>query len=137
MASVVWSLFSGSYLYGVLMFSLPDILIAIIALLHVYIMIMEMFMWTKPRTLAIFGMTKDEAETSKTLAANLGIYNGFLAAGLVYGLVYHNFEFKAFFLICVLIAGIFGGLSATKRILFVQALPALVALVLLFVGSGS
>lgn len=119
------------------MFTIPDILIAIIALLHVYIMVMEMFMWTKPRTLAIFGITKQEAETSKTLAANLGIYNAFLAAGLVYGLVQHNIEFKAFFLICVLIAGIFGGLTATKRILIVQALPALVALVLLFAGGGS
>lgn len=112
-------------------------LITIIVLLHVYIMIMEMFMWTKPRTLAIFGITKAEAETSKTLAANLGIYNAFLAAGLAYGLVQDNIEFKVFFLICVLIAGIYGGMTATKRILFVQALPALVALVLLFVGSPS
>lgn len=119
------------------MHSTADILIAIIALLHVYIMIMEMFMWTKPRTLAIFGMSQEEAQTSKKLAANLGIYNAFLAAGLLYGLYYQNTEFKVFFLVCVLIAGIFGGLTATKRILIVQALPALVALILLMVGSGS
>lgn len=111
---------------------LSIILIALVAIEHVYILIMEMFLWTKPRTLKVFGITKAEAETSKTLAANMGLYNGFLSAGLIWGICHPNPIFGTqlvmFFLACVLCAAIYGGLTAKKSILFVQGIPALIAL---------
>ncbi len=110
------------------------IAVAIVALLHVYFMILEMFLWTKPAGMRAFGLTPERAEASKVLAANQGLYNGFLAAGLVWGILEGDgfgFHIMLFFLGCVIIAGIFGGVTASRKILYVQALPALIALVLL------
>jgi putative membrane protein len=106
------------------------VLIALVALLHVYFMVLEMFYWDKPLGLKAFGNTQQAATATKVLAANQGLYNGFLAAGLVVGLVMGDagFAFKLFFLICVLIAGLYGGATASKKILYVQALPAALAL---------
>jgi putative membrane protein len=108
------------------------ILVGIVALEHLYILYLEMFMWTAPKGLKSFGMTKEVAEASKTLAANQGLYNGFLAAGLVWSLFYPvetiAHEIQLFFLICVLVAGIYGGLTAKRSILIVQGLPALITL---------
>ena len=111
-----------------------DILIGIIALLHIYFLVLEMFFWDKPKGLKTFGHTQESATASKTLAMNQGLYNGFLSAGLVWGLYLGGAgtSIKIFFLACVLVAGIFGGLTASRKILFIQALPAAVALV--FVG---
>lgn len=113
---------------------LPLIFVALVAIEHLYILVLEMFMWTKPRALKVFGMTKEVAETSKTLAANLGLYNGFLAAGLLWGLIHPNSmigeQVQIFFLSCVLVAAIYGGFSAKRSILVVQGVPALVALLL-------
>jgi len=109
--------------------------IALIALLHVWFLILEMFLWTRPSGRRAFGTTAEFALQSKALAANQGLYNGFLAAGLVWGLYLGaggaGFSVKLFFLTCVLVAGIFGGLTASRKILWIQALPALVALVLI------
>ncbi len=112
------------------------IVIAIIALLHAYFLVLEMFLWTKPAGRRAFGLTAEFAQQSKTLAANQGLYNGFLAAGLVWGLSLGvaGFGIKVFFLACVLVAGIFGGLTASRKILWIQALPALIALLLLHLG---
>lgn len=112
------------------------IVIAIIALLHIYFLVLEMFLWTGPAGRRAFGLTAEFAEQSKALAANQGLYNGFLAAGLVWGLSLGSagFDVKVFFLTCVLIAGIFGGLTASRKILWIQALPALIALLLLHLG---
>ena len=108
-------------------------LVALVALEHIYILYLEMFAWTKPATLKKFGMTAEQAETSKTLAANQGLYNGFLAAGLVWGLVHPNAQvgeqIQLFFLICVMVAALYGGLTAKKSILIVQGLPATLALI--------
>lgn len=110
-----------------------DLLIAVVALLHLYFLVLEMFLWDKPTGLRVFGQTLEAARASRVLAANQGLYNGFLAAGLVWGLLLGEagFEIKLFFLGCVLIAGVFGGLTANRRILLVQALPALLAIGLL------
>lgn len=111
------------------------LLIAVIALLHVWFLILEMFLWTRPAGRRAFGTTAEFAEQSKVLAANQGLYNGFLAAGLVWGLVLGNggagFSVKLFFLACVLVAGLYGGLTASRKILLIQALPAAIALVLI------
>ena len=110
------------------------IAIGVVALLHVYFMIMEMFLWTKPAGLKAFGLTPEKAEASRVLAANQGLYNGFLAAGLGWSLVWHEGPHLAlFFLSFVIIAGIYGGVTASRKILIVQALPALVALVLMHI----
>ena len=111
-----------------------NLVIALIALLHLWFLILEMFLWTRPSGRRAFGTTAEFAEQSKTLAANQGLYNGFLAAGLVWGLcldVGAGFHVKLFFLACVLIAGIYGGLTASRKILWIQALPAAIALVLI------
>ena len=107
--------------------------IAVIALLHLWFLILEMFLWTKPSGRRAFGLSAEFAQQTKALAANQGLYNGFLAAGLVWGLALGGagFGVKAFFLGCVLVAGIFGGLTVGRKILWIQALPALVALALL------
>ncbi len=107
------------------------IAVLLVALLHVYFLIMEMFLWTKPIGLKTFGLTPDQAQTSKVLAMNQGLYNGFLAAGLLWGINGGGFHVTLFFLVCVIVAGIFGGLTANRKILLVQALPGLIALVLL------
>jgi len=110
-----------------------DILIIIIALLHFYFLYLEMFLWDKPRGMQTFRMTEEVAKQSKTLAMNQGLYNGFLAAGLIWGLFADN-TVKIFFLSCVIIAGIFGALTVSKRIFYIQALPAILALVILLVS---
>ncbi len=117
---------------------LSKILIALVAFLHFYFMVLEMFYWTKPRGMKAFGLTKEDAEQSKVLAANQGLYNGFLAAGLVWSLIAENAanEIALFFLICVTIAGIYGSYSTKKRkIFYVQALPAIIALVLILIKT--
>jgi putative membrane protein len=106
-----------------------------IALLHVYILVLEMFLWTTPRGQKAFGLTPEFAQQTKTLAANQGLYNGFLAAGLVFGLLHPDFmvgvQIQIFFLACVAVAGIYGAFTAKFSILFVQTLPALLAIGLL------
>lgn len=110
-----------------------NVVIALIALLHVYILVLEMFLWDKPRGLRAFNMTPERAQATKVLAANQGLYNGFLAAGLFWGLALgpECLGVKTFFLLCVLIAGLYGGLTASRRIFYIQALPAAIGLALL------
>jgi len=118
------------------MSTLAKILIALIALEHIYILVLEMFLWTTPRGRKAFGMTPEFAEQTKVLAANQGLYNGFLAAGLIWSLLAppaYATQLALFFLGCVLIAGLYGGATANKRIWYVQALPAAIALVVLLV----
>jgi putative membrane protein len=113
-----------------------SVVIAIIALLHVWFLILEMFLWTRPSGRRAFGLSAEFAEQSKALAANQGLYNGFLAAGLVWGLYLGTagLNVKVFFLACVLIAGIYGGITASRKILWIQALPAAIALGLLLLA---
>ena len=115
-----------------------NILVALVAALHAYFLILEMFLWDKPLGLKTFRNTPEKAEITKVLAANQGLYNGFLAAGLIWGLVHGNpafaFQIKAFFLLCVIVAGAYGAATVSTRILMVQALPAAVALVALFLA---
>src|SRR6185436_18151347 len=113
-----------------------DIAVALVALLHAYFLVLEMFLWDKPTGLRTFGHTAEHAAASKVLAANQGLYNGFLAAGLVWGLTLGSAgtSVKVFFLLCVLIAGVYGAMTASRKILYVQALPALIALLLLWLG---
>jgi putative membrane protein len=105
------------------------LLVAIVMLSHVGFLVVEMFYWTDPVVIERFGMTPQVAEASKVLAANQGLYNGFLAAGLLWGLLSGRRDVKAFFLCCVIVAGVYGGLTTAKMsIIYVQALPALAAL---------
>lgn len=113
---------------------LANLMVLLIALLHVYILVLEMFWWQTPRGLRAFGMTPEFAKATAVLGANQGLYNGFLAAGLFWGLLSGGFAIKVFFLLCVLIAGIYGGLTASRRILYIQALPAILALILLLLA---
>ena len=110
-------------------------LVLLVALEHWYFLYLEMFLWTKPKGLKIFGNTADRAEASKVLAANQGLYNGFLGAGLLWGLIYPNAAVGAhlqmFFLACVIVAGIYGGLTVKRTILYVQGGPALLGLLAL------
>ena len=109
------------------------IVIVMIALLHVYFLVLEMFFWDKPLGLRAFKLTPDFAKASKKLAANQGLYNGFLAAGLLWGLWRNDIAIQAFFLYCVLVAGLFGAATVGKKVLFVQALPAAIGLMLLHI----
>lgn len=111
---------------------LANVLVGLVAALHLYFLVLEMFLWDKPTGLRAFGQSREKAAASKTLAANQGLYNGFLAAGLIWGLWLGpaGMQIKLFFLSCVLIAGVFGGLTASRKILYVQALPAAIALML-------
>ncbi len=111
------------------MLLVANILVALVAILHVGFLALEMFFWDHPVGRKRFGMTPEYSKESATLAANQGLYNGFLAAGLVWGLVISSTPVKIFFLACVLIAGIFGGFTARRTILYIQALPALLALI--------
>jgi putative membrane protein len=110
--------------------------VAAVALLHVYFLVLEMFLWDRPIGLRAFGQTLEAAKASKVLAANQGLYNGFLAAGLVWGLTLgaSGTNIKVFFLSCVLIAGLYGAATASRKILFVQALPAAVGLALMLLS---
>ena len=107
------------------------VLVAIVAIEHFYILILEMFIWTKPAGLRAFGLTPEFAEQTAVLAANQGLYNGFLAAGLIWSLIRgaDGFALRVFFLSCVIVAGVFGGITAKPSIIYVQAAPALLALV--------
>jgi putative membrane protein len=116
------------------MTTITNIIIAIVAILHLGFLVLEMFLWNHPIGRKMFRMTEKESESSATLAANQGLYNGFLAAGLIWGIVSGEFAVKLFFLSCVLIAGIFGGLTAKRSILYIQALPALLGLIFLFLS---
>ena len=100
----------------------------LVALLHLYFLVLEMFLWTRPLGLKTFRNTRDRAEATRVLAANQGLYNGFLAAGLLYGIATGSREFVLFFLVCVVVAGVYGAMTVNRRIFFVQALPALVAI---------
>jgi putative membrane protein len=113
-----------------------NIVVALVALIHVYILVLEMFLWDKPAGLRAFGQSLQAATASKVLAANQGLYNGFLAAGLVWGLTLGaaGTGVKVFFLACVLVAGLYGAATASRKILYVQALPAAIGLVLLLLA---
>jgi putative membrane protein len=112
---------------------ISKILVAVVALEHLYFLYLEMFAWTTPTTRRAFGTTAEFAEESKTMAANQGLYNGFLAAGLLWGIVHLNattgHQIDLFFLICVIVAGVYGGLTVKRSIMFIQGLPALIALI--------
>lgn len=114
------------------MSTLANIAVALVALLHLYFLVLEMFFWEKPLGLRIFGLTPEFAKASRALAANQGLYNGFLVAGLVWGLIpdFGGDPVKIFFLGCVVVAGVFGAMTASGRILWVQAFPGAVALAL-------
>lgn len=111
------------------------ILIAFVALEHIYFLYLEMFMWTEPKTIKAFGIkSKAFAEDTKVLAANQGLYNGFLAAGLIFSIIQKNIEFAVFFLICVTIAGIYGSYSTKQiKLFYIQAVPAIIALIFCFI----
>lgn len=106
------------------------IVTGLVALLHLYFMVLEMFLWTMPYGRKTFGLSLEFANASRTLAANQGLYNGFLAAGLLWGLYLgtEGREIRVFFLACVTLAGVFGGFTANRKILLVQALPGLIGL---------
>ncbi|TRZ92195.1 MAG: DUF1304 domain-containing protein [Rhodocyclaceae bacterium] len=114
------------------------VLVLLVALEHIYFLYLEMFLWTRPKGLKTFGNTAEHAEASKVLAANQGLYNGFLAAGLLWGLIYPNavagVHVQMFFLACVVVAGIYGGLTVKMRIMYLQAGPALLGLLALLLA---
>jgi putative membrane protein len=115
---------------------ITNIGILIIAIMHLWFLVLEMFLWQKPLGLKVFGMDTVFASQTAALAANQGLYNGFLCAGLIWSLLSANdvltFQLKIFFLSCITVAGIYGGLSVNRKIFFVQACPALLVLALLF-----
>jgi putative membrane protein len=117
---------------------LANVLVAVVAALHLYFLILEMFLWTKPLGLKTFRNSIEKATDSAVLAANQGLYNGFLAAGLIWGLAHGNpafaFQIKTFFLLCVIVAGVYGAATVSRRILYVQAVPAALALILLWLA---
>ena len=120
------------------MILIANILVAVVAALHLYFLILEMFLWTKPLGLKTFGNSPERADIMAVMAANQGLYNGFLAAGLFWGLFHPlpavAFQIKVFFLLCVIIAGAYGAYSVSRRILFVQAAPAALALIALWLA---
>ncbi|HEX7687871.1 MAG TPA: DUF1304 domain-containing protein [Burkholderiaceae bacterium] len=115
-----------------------NVAVALIAALHVYILVLEMFLWTTPRGRRAFGLTPEFAQQSKALAANQGLYNGFLAAGLAWGLWQGpaGVATTLFFLGCVLVAGVFGAATASRKILFIQAIPAAIAIALVLLAPS-
>ena len=114
------------------------VMVAIVAALHIYILVLEMFLWRTPRGLRTFGMTQEVADSSAKLAANQGLYNGFLAAGLLWGLFAYGIvsgrAILTFLLACVIVAGLYGGATVNRRIIMVQSLPAAIALILVWVS---
>lgn len=124
--------------WGNIMAMIANVLVALVALLHIYFLVLEMFLWTKPTGLKTFGNSLERARDSAVLAANQGLYNGFLAIGLLWGLVHpvsgFGFQIKVFFLLCVIAAGVYGAVSVSRRILFAQAAPAALALILLYLS---
>jgi putative membrane protein len=113
-----------------------NILVGLVALIHLYIVYLEMVLWDTPRGHKAFGLKPDFATASKTLAANQGLYNGFLAAGLIWGLWLGEagFQVKLFFLLCVAIAGLYGAATVSRKILYIQTVPAALALAALCIG---
>ncbi|RJT41118.1 DUF1304 domain-containing protein [Mesorhizobium waimense] len=113
-----------------------SILVGLVALIHCYIVYLEMVLWDTPRGHKAFGLTADFAKASKVLAANQGLYNGFLAAGLIWGLTLGaaGFQIKVFFLLCVALAGLYGAATVSRKILFIQTVPAVLALIVLWLG---
>ena len=113
------------------------VLVALVAIEHLIILVVEMFFWTKARTRKIFGLSSELAEQTKAMAANQGLYNGFLAAGLFWGLVHSNlafgFQIQCFFLLCVILASIYGAFSVKRSIFLVQGVPAILALLALII----
>ena len=120
------------------MIVIANVLVALVAVLHIYFLILEMFLWTKPVGLKTFGNSQERANAMAVLAANQGLYNGFLAAGLLWGLLQavpaFALQIKVFFLICVIVAGVYGAYSVSRRIFFVQAAPAALALACLWLS---
>lgn len=118
------------------MVAIANLLVALVAALHVYFLVLEMVLWQKPLGLKTFRNTPERARDTAVLAANQGLYNGFLAAGLVWGLLHPApavaWQIKTFFLACVIVAGAYGAYSVSRRILYIQALPALIALALVW-----
>jgi putative membrane protein len=114
------------------------VVVAIVAALHVYFLVLEMFLWRTPFGLRTFRMTKEAADSSAVLAANQGLYNGFLAAGLLWGLFAYGIvsgrAILTFFLACVIIAGLYGGATVNRRIVLIQSVPAAIALVLVWLS---
>jgi putative membrane protein len=114
------------------------VMVTIVAALHVYFLVLEMFLWRKPLGLRTFGMTQEAADSSAVLAANQGLYNGFLAAGLLWGLLAYGVvsgrAILTFFLACVIVAGLYGAATVSRRIALVQALPAAIALALVWLA---
>ena len=113
---------------------LANILVALVVVLHVGFLVLEMFFWNHPVGRKTFKMTPQYAQESAKLAANQGLYNGFLAAGLIWGLISGETSIKIFFLVCVIVAGIFGGLTAKRSIIYMQALPGLLALIAVYLA---
>ena len=113
-----------------------NVLVALVAALHVYFLVLEMFLWDTPRGRRVFGTTPEFSAASRSLAANQGLYNGFLAAGLVWGLLLGpgGHAVKIFFLACVIVAGVFGAATASRKILWVQAVPGAIALLLVLLS---
>ncbi|MGC3984581.1 MAG: DUF1304 domain-containing protein [Pseudorhodoferax sp.] len=113
---------------------LANILIVLVALLHLYFLVLEMVLWDKPQGMKAFNLTPEKAEMTKAMAANQGLYNGFLAAGLLWGLNLgvEGLHIKVFFLACVAVAGVFGAMTVSRKIFYIQALPALLALAALW-----
>lgn len=114
-----------------------NLVVGLVALLHIYFLVLEMFLWDKPAGRKAFGLSLEQAQSTKVLAANQGLYNGFLAAGLIWGLLLGDGggHIKFFFLACVLVAGIFGAATASKKILYVQAFPAALGLLLVWLAA--
>ncbi len=110
------------------------VLVGLIALLHVYIMVLEMFLWTTPRAMKAFGTTPELAAQTRVMAGNQGLYNGFLAAGLIWGLITGSAAIQLFFLACVAVAGLYGAATANRRILFIQTMPATLAILTVLVA---
>lgn len=121
------------------MIILSSLIVGLVALLHFYFLILEMFFWTRPLGLKTFGNSQEKANASKVLAANQGLYNGFLSAGLIWGLMTsdptQSSEIKIFFLSCVVIAGIYGALSVKPKIFFIQSLPAIFGIAAIIASS--
>ena len=116
---------------------LGNILVILVAALHSCFLVLEMFLWNGPIGQRVFSMTQEFSSQSAVLAANQGLYNGFLAAGLMWGLAAGRRDVKVFFLMCVIAAGIYGGLTANLAIIYMQSAPALLALVVVFMAKDS
>ena len=116
-----------------------NVAVALMAALHVYILVLEMFFWARPVGLRAFGLKPDFAQATQVLAANQGLYNGFLAAGLVWGLLLGpaGQSVKIFFLGCIIVAGLFGAVTSSRKILFVQTVPGSIALALVLLAGGT